>query len=64
MKLRNARGKARPRGVSVSPRLKDSNPIVWDEYGVGGEVEEEEGVDEEDIVGEDPDRIRLQQDSE
>eukprot|EP00973_Karenia_brevis_P085849 11907973-Karenia_brevis.AAC.1 len=38
--------------------------MVWDDYGVGGEVEEGEGVDEEDIVGEDPDRIRLQEDSE
>eukprot|EP00973_Karenia_brevis_P075141 10438961-Karenia_brevis.AAC.1 len=65
MRFRDASGKARPKRVSVSPSSKDVYPIVWDEHGVGGEVEEEEeGTDEEEVGGEDPERIRLQEDSE
>eukprot|EP00973_Karenia_brevis_P011946 1622040-Karenia_brevis.AAC.1 len=32
-----------PERESVSPLLKDVDPVVWDKHGVGGEVEEEEG---------------------
>eukprot|EP00973_Karenia_brevis_P076658 10648007-Karenia_brevis.AAC.1 len=50
--------------MSVSPCFRDLNPVVWDKHGVGGEVAEEEGMDEDGEVGEDPERIRLQEDGE
>eukprot|EP00973_Karenia_brevis_P045863 6351907-Karenia_brevis.AAC.1 len=33
---------ARSHQVSVSSCLKDLGPIVWDEYGIEGEVEDDE----------------------
>eukprot|EP00973_Karenia_brevis_P006677 907601-Karenia_brevis.AAC.1 len=69
MRLRSASGnaiphwgsrQARQQNLFVSPWLKDLSPVVWDRYGVGGEEE----LDEEEAVGEDPERLRLQEDAE
>eukprot|EP00973_Karenia_brevis_P012667 1718569-Karenia_brevis.AAC.1 len=48
--------------MSVRPWLNEVNPVAWDRCGVGGEVEEEEEMDEEE--GEDPERLRLREDGE
>eukprot|EP00973_Karenia_brevis_P044343 6142521-Karenia_brevis.AAC.1 len=37
--------------------------VLWDRYGVGGEGEREEEMEEEEAVGEDPERLRLQEDA-
>eukprot|EP00973_Karenia_brevis_P025640 3537361-Karenia_brevis.AAC.1 len=48
--------------MSVRPWLNEVNPVVWDRYGVGGEVEEEEEMGED--GGEDSERLRLREDGE
>eukprot|EP00973_Karenia_brevis_P072234 10035655-Karenia_brevis.AAC.1 len=51
--------------MSVRPLLKDLSPVVWDKYGVGGGVEEEEESEGEELPeGVEPERLRLQENGE
>eukprot|EP00973_Karenia_brevis_P040256 5560701-Karenia_brevis.AAC.1 len=56
--------KAGPAAESVSPLFHELGPVMWDKFGVGGEVEDEASGGEEVPEGVEPERIKLQEDGE
>eukprot|EP00973_Karenia_brevis_P088703 12301151-Karenia_brevis.AAC.1 len=47
---------------SVRPWSREVNPVVFDKFGIGGDMEDEDEIDEG--LGEDPERLKLREDGD